>query len=84
VREIQDDNSAKYFIIELENKRLTHRYLMVSEKCVGDSIPREFSQGEGPLHVGIAVVLNDRIVANDTFDFDEVHYFAIGEIRPIR
>lgn len=84
VKEIRDPNNGRYFIIELENRQLPHRYLMVGERYAGDSIPREFSHRGDPVLVGIALVLNEKILERDTFEFDEVNYFAIGEIRHVR
>ncbi len=48
---------------------------------MGDSIPRAFSKGAGKVFVGIALVLDDRILSEDVFDLAKVDYFAIGEIE---
>jgi hypothetical protein len=83
-KEIRDVNGGRYYVIEPDNSTLKHRFLIVKEKFMGDSIPREFSRGAREVLVGIALVLDEALLQSEVFDFKEVDYFATGDIRPIQ
>jgi len=80
-REIRDVNGGRYFIVELANPVEGIRFLTVSERYAGVSIPREFSRRpDRPVVVGIGAVKDESVLNKDVFDIEEVEYFAIGEI----
>ena len=81
-KEIHDINGSRYFIVELVSPIDGVRFLTVSERHAGVSIPREFSRRpENLVTVGIGAIKDDSLINRDVFDFEEVRYFAIGEIR---
>ena len=81
-KEIRDLNGSRYFVIELESPIEGVRFLTVSERHAGASIPREFSRRpENPVIVGVGAVLDESLLDQDAFDFKQVKYFSIGEIR---
>ena len=80
-REIRDVNGGRYFIVELVSPVEGIRFLTVSERHAGVSIPREFSRRPyRPVVVGIGAVKDESVLSKDVFDIEEVEYFAIGEI----
>lgn len=81
-KEIHDVNGSRYFIVELEDSIDGIGFLTVSERHAGASIPREFKRRpQNPVIIGVGAVLDESLLHQDVFDFKDVKYFSIGEIR---
>lgn len=81
-KEIHDVNGSRYFIVELEDSIDGIGFLTVSERHAGASIPREFKRRpDKSVIVGIGAVRDESLLNQDAFDFKQVEYFSIGEIR---
>lgn len=80
---VYDINGARYFVIESMGRKRKLKFFMVTERYAGDSMPREFARGSKEVIVGVALVKDDSLLKRDVFVFDEVDYFAIGDIRAV-
>ena len=79
-----DVNGTRYFVIESVDRKAKPRFFTVTERYAGDSIPREFVGRSKEVIVGIAIVKDESLVKRESFAFEEVDYFAIGDIRAVR
>ena len=61
------------------------KYITVSNRYVGDNFADFLSGKKNEMIIGAGIVLDDSILLPEakTFDFDQVKYFAIGQIKRI-
>lgn len=81
---VHDVNGARYFVVESMDGRRKLRFFTVTERYAGDSIPREFARRPKEIIVDVAIVKDQSLLKRDVFAFDEVDYFATGDIRAVR